>query len=441
MINLLLPLLLFPSVPDMYQDEVARTDVSITVSLVPRTGLYRSGTQAMTGQIPRTLYLLSLPVWHSFEDEEERSTEIPLSANQPNEPLLPLLLHQYQVYFDRLLAGRDVEKVIEAPARVERLACQISAAALSQSAFASWHQEATMNDMDDFFCSQITALATLFSDGVVSPDEHESVDMSEDDSASSFFSVLNLTIPTNSAPPPNWQPLLSQHKVSTVDSVPDGAFIFPLAHEIVVTSPYGMRYHPIVHQFIRHEGVDLRAPVNSEVMAIADGEVTEAGYGPVTGFYITVNHADGWSSRYLHLNTLSVHKGDKVFRGNVIALSGATGRTNGPHLHLEIGHRQQLSNPMDVLSASTFTPNYRRPQHATPLSEEKGIVPESIDMTPTITLISGEGKDTQIGIRIGKKTAFYLPSESVETADGIWRIVKRHGKFKLVKLEPVSEQE
>lgn len=165
---------------------------------------------------------------------------------------------------------------------------------------------------------------------------------------------------------------------------------------------------------MRHEGVDLRAPVNSPVMSVADGEVTATGYGPVTGFYITVSHADGWSSRYLHLNTLQVHKGDKVFRGNVIALSGATGRINGPHLH-----RTQPSSPVGKPNggafASTLNPNARR---ASPAADTQAVI-EPVDMTPTIALISGEGENLQIGVRVGKN---HLLRAERTRRDAGWRM-------------------
>lgn len=440
MISLLFPLLLLHAVPDGYRDEIARDELSVTLSFVPSEH-YRQAVPAITGEIPRTLYLLSLPRWRSFENEE---TEVPgtqIAADRSDESAPPLLLQQYQTYFDRLLAGKVVAKVIKRPQKSGPLACQIGATTLWYRAFTSWRPEATINEGNALVCSQVMALATLFSHGDKLPDEHLNVDISDDASASNFFSVLNLTIPTNSAPPPNWRPLANQRAVSAVDNIPDGEFIFPLTHEIVVTSPYGMRYHPVIHQFMRHEGVDLRAPVNSPVMTIADGDVAEAGYGPVTGFYVTVNHTDGWSSRYLHLNAINVHKGDKVLRGNVIGLSGATGRTNGPHLHLEISHHQQLSNPMEILSAATLTPNARRAQNAAVLSEKKPVVTEPVDMTPAIALISGEGEALQIGVRVGKTMRFYVPGEPVETADGIWRIVKRYGKYKLVKQPSAAKPE
>lgn len=259
--------------------------------------------------------------------------------------------------------------------------------------------------------------------------EEDSVIHSNDgDGGGSVFSVMNATIPTASAPPPVWQPLLKQTRSEH--------FIFPLTTPLFVTSPYGLRYHPVIHSFMRHEGTDFRAASNSEVMSIADGVVLETGYGPVTGFFITVRHADGWSSRYLHLNQLKVSKNQYVQKGNVIGLTGNTGRTNGPHLHLEMSHNDRLLDPMTILfeQLSSATPV------AEAVSKPEPVVPESIDMPPKIAVVAGEGEHLQIGIRIGRRMSMYHPNEMIETDDGNWRIVKKFGKYKLLKIETSSPE-
>ncbi|HDS6852058.1 M23 family metallopeptidase [Enterobacter sp. V87_3] len=266
---------------------------------------------------------------------------------------------------------------------------------------------------------------------VISDDasDEENLPVDGGEATSSVFSVMNATIPTTSAPAPVWRPLLSQKARGQ-------HFVFPLRAEPVVTSPFGMRYHPIIHTFMRHEGVDLRAALNSEVMSIADGMVTETGYGPVTGLYMTIRHPDGWSSRYLHLNKLLLVKNQYVQKGDVIALSGNTGRTDGPHLHLEIIHDDKLLDPMTLL----FEPAGEKDTHPalqvvseslpTPASE-----PEPVDMTPKIAVIAGEGESLQIGVRTGRKMTMYSPQEIVETDEGNWRIVSKFGKYKLQKMD------
>ena len=102
-----------------------------------------------------------------------------------------------------------------------------------------------------------------------------------------------------------------------------------------VTSPYGMRIHPISRQPQFHEGVDLGAPLGAPVYAMADGQVLYA--GPATGFgsEIVLSHAGGVSTVYGHVSQILVSAG-AVEAGQVIALVGNEGESTGPHLHAEV---------------------------------------------------------------------------------------------------------
>ncbi len=206
-------------------------------------------------------------------------------------------------------------------------------------------------------------------------------------------------------------------------------FSWPLSGTPHVTSPFGMRFHPLEHALLDHKGVDLRAPLGSEVKAIADGQVTETGYGPLTGFFVTLDHGKGWRSRYLHLNKIGVHKGEQLKQGAMMALSGATGRTTGPHLHLALSHNQQAIDPLSMIA----TPAGRTP---VPAATEKPTGTPEMDMTPIVTLVSGEGEGLQVGVRQGNKTTFYSLNEPIEQGDDVWRIVRKYGKYKLVKADP-----
>lgn len=222
-----------------------------------------------------------------------------------------------------------------------------------------------------------------------------------------------------------------QKAVAMTPEQPSPLFSWPLPDSLRVTSPFGMRFHPIEHAFLNHKGVDFRAPLNSTVGAIADGRVAETGYGPLTGFFIAVDHGNGWQSRYLHLNKILVHKGEQLKQGAIIALSGATGRVTGPHLHLSLSHNQQAIDPLSVIATSPG----RMPAPAA--LETPAVTPE-VDMTPTITLVSGEGDTLQVGVRIGNKTTFYSLKEPVEQGDDVWRIVHKYDKYKLVKVTAKS---
>lgn len=231
---------------------------------------------------------------------------------------------------------------------------------------------------------------------------------------------------------PAYASLPLQKAVVMAPEHPAPLFSWPLSGPLRVTSPFGMRFHPLEHIFLNHKGVDLHAPMNSKVKAIADGRVAETGYGPLTGFFITVDHINGWRSRYLHLNTLNVQKGEQVKQGDFIALSGATGRTTGPHLHLAVSHNQQAIDPMRMIATSPGTP-----VASVPLPTEPAAPPVA-ESTPVVTLISGEGDDLQLGVRMGNKTVFYSLNEPVEQGNDVWRIVRKYGKYKLVKMDPKS---
>lgn len=120
----------------------------------------------------------------------------------------------------------------------------------------------------------------------------------------------------------------------------------PLKH-LAVTSPYGFRVHPVTGRCAFHNGIDLRADQDT-VFAIGPGRV-KAGYDPVSGLYITIDHGE-LQSGYAHLSQLLVLPGDSVTAGCPVAVSGASGRTTGPHLHFSLKYQHRYINPMLYLA-------------------------------------------------------------------------------------------
>ncbi len=110
---------------------------------------------------------------------------------------------------------------------------------------------------------------------------------------------------------------------------------FPLS-EGILTSNYGPRKDPIHHGDSWHKGVDLAAPLNSEVYAANSGTVTDSGYSDIYGNYILVKHTNGYQTFYGHLNAILVTRFSKVHTGQVIGKVGSTGRSTGSHLHFEV---------------------------------------------------------------------------------------------------------
>lgn len=98
-----------------------------------------------------------------------------------------------------------------------------------------------------------------------------------------------------------------------------------------------------------HQGLDVAVPVGSYVRAARNGEVAAAGEDPVYGLFVRLRHADGATSLYGHNRWLFVSSGDSVERGEVIALSGNSGRSTAPHLHFEVTRAGTSVDPARLL--------------------------------------------------------------------------------------------
>lgn len=118
-----------------------------------------------------------------------------------------------------------------------------------------------------------------------------------------------------------------------------------------LTSPFGMRTHPITGVPHGHSGTDFAAPIGTPVGAAAPGTVrfvgTERGYGK----HVVVNHADGYSTLYAHLSAFApgIRAGAKVARGQKLGAVGKTGVATGPHLHFEVRVDNQPTDPIAEL--------------------------------------------------------------------------------------------
>ncbi len=122
------------------------------------------------------------------------------------------------------------------------------------------------------------------------------------------------------------------HYTATGEALIFSGLRYPL-DRLHITSPFGLRLHPVTGRYARHEGVDYSAPIGTPVYAVAEGVVIASGYDPYSGNKIAIRHADKSSSWYLHLNSRSVGAGSKVGGRQIIGRSGNTGRSTGPHLH------------------------------------------------------------------------------------------------------------
>lgn len=129
------------------------------------------------------------------------------------------------------------------------------------------------------------------------------------------------------------------------DSIPSG---FPTS-ELTITSNFGKRKHPLTKVNSFHKGVDIRAKTGDKIFATADGFVANANYSELSGNRIVVLHNFGFETRYTHLDKMLVAPGDVVHKGDLIGLSGNTGRSSAPHLHYEIRYLGKAIDPKEFL--------------------------------------------------------------------------------------------
>ncbi|WP_104039872.1 peptidoglycan DD-metalloendopeptidase family protein [Vibrio hyugaensis] len=114
-------------------------------------------------------------------------------------------------------------------------------------------------------------------------------------------------------------------------------YSFPLDKQFKVSSGFNLtRRHPVTNLVAPHLGTDYAVPIGTPIHSIADGVVIKSRYNRFAGNYINIRHSNGAVSRYLHLSHRSVHVGEPVSKGQLIGRTGNSGRTTGPHLHLEL---------------------------------------------------------------------------------------------------------
>lgn len=133
-------------------------------------------------------------------------------------------------------------------------------------------------------------------------------------------------------------------------SIIDGITWLVPCDYILFTSAYGMRYHPVYHRWSLHDGVDLAADEGTPIIASRSGVVDEAGFGSANGFYVYIDHMDGFQTRYLHMTHYIVDVGDYVSAGQVIGYMGSTGASTGPHLHFGIYYKGSSVNPANYIN-------------------------------------------------------------------------------------------
>lgn len=130
-----------------------------------------------------------------------------------------------------------------------------------------------------------------------------------------------------------------------------------------VVSGYGVRRHPILRVRKMHHGLDILVTTGTPVVATGDGVIKRTGRGGGYGIFVEIEHpATGYTSLYAHLSEIpsSIRKGTPVQRGQVVAYSGNTGRSSGPHLHYEVHDREDRTiNPVHLVAPSMTPHRYQ----------------------------------------------------------------------------------
>lgn len=151
-------------------------------------------------------------------------------------------------------------------------------------------------------------------------------------------------------------------KVLTAARHADGRFYTPTGRPLLppfdrhpfkgdyrITSGFSNgRRHPVTGRVAPHNGTDFSMPVGTPVLAPADGRVAQVDSHPLAGRFVVIEHGQGFSTRYLHLQKSLVQPGQQVTRGERIALSGNSGRTTSAHLHYELHVNDRAVDPMRV---------------------------------------------------------------------------------------------
>lgn len=134
------------------------------------------------------------------------------------------------------------------------------------------------------------------------------------------------------------------------DSLKKGFDGQPIEKFTRISSPYGIRMHPVLHTIKMHTGIDYAAPTGTKILAPSDGTVSFRGWKGGYGNTIMLIHDNGVETLYGHMSAFinGVNEGTRVKAGDVIGLVGTTGRSTGPHLHYEVRIGGQHVNPAAV---------------------------------------------------------------------------------------------
>lgn len=160
--------------------------------------------------------------------------------------------------------------------------------------------------------------------------------------------------PLKAADPKFKQLFMSWKKL---DQLEQGTIAIPSAMPVLgtnLTSGFGVRSDPFKGRAAMHAGIDLAGPVGTKIYATADGIVNRSSWVSGYGNLVEINHGRGIETRYGHLSRSLVRDGQRVKRGDLIALMGSTGRSTGSHLHYEVRLDGKAVNPVPFMQTNNY---------------------------------------------------------------------------------------
>ena len=129
-----------------------------------------------------------------------------------------------------------------------------------------------------------------------------------------------------------------------------GVLAWPVPGYSRITSPFGMRVHPITGVYKLHTGMDVGAPIGANFVAANSGIVVKAEYNRAYGNMVMINHGGGIMTLYAHGSEILVQVGQQVLRGDPVLKVGSTGYSTGPHAHFEVRVNGVYQNPVDYFT-------------------------------------------------------------------------------------------
>ena len=139
-----------------------------------------------------------------------------------------------------------------------------------------------------------------------------------------------------------------QNALQNVENQEQQRWLMPMQYKRC-SSPYGYRTHPVAGEAKFHYGVDLAGDRGTPIVASRSGTVAMATYDDSSGYYVVIDHLDGYRSVYMHMDKYIVGVGQFVVAGQLIGYCGNTGVSTGDHLHFGIYHNGQTVNPADFI--------------------------------------------------------------------------------------------